>query len=236
MGKKMVYVSQWNVKGQPSEEELATNGGAKGGVSIYELGEDGVSVTYKGHFDGPARSSCLTYVKENDTLYIVHQTKGQGRNAWQAGSTVWACKIDHNTGMLTEIDRIPTMGGNPEAVSQVPGKLQLCLACTGGNDHVEKIIQTNDGTWTTKYEYDDGAISMLELNEDGTFGKWLDVQMHRDHGPDPSSSVQHNGRCQITGHPHSCTINQTGQFLVSGDKGNDTAFVYKIHDDRPWIL
>lgn len=229
MGKTMVYVSQWMTPGKGGEADGQALGG---GITIYELGEDGHSVAWKGHVPNPQRASALTYIPETGTLYAVNQLKGKGRNAWETGSTLWAYRVDRETGSLTAIDHVPTMGGNPEAMSRIPGRNAVVIACTGGNDHVEKIAQRYDGTWETYYDYDDGAVSMFALKDDGTIDRVLDVALHREHGPDPSPSPQHNGRCQITGHPHSCTVDPTGSFVLSGDKGSDKLYVYRIRENK----
>lgn len=228
MGKTMVYVGQWAVP-------QADGPGADGGISIFELDEDGRRVVYRGHFPLPPRASALTYVPETGTLYAANQMKGAGRGAWRSGSTLWAYRVEPSTGELTELGHIPTMGSNPEAISRIPGRNALVVACTGGNDHVEKIIQRYDGKWETYYEYDDGSVSLLALEDDGTIGDVLDVALHREHGPDPSPAQQHGGRCQIAGHPHSCTVDASGAFVLVGDKGSDRLYVYRIrgaHLDR----
>ncbi|MGM9608540.1 MAG: lactonase family protein [Oscillospiraceae bacterium] len=228
MGKTMVYVSQWMVPGAPRENGRESGGG----ISIYELGEDGHSVTYKGWFPEPLRASCMTYVKETGTLYGVNQLKGKGRGDSKNASNLWAWRVDPETGMLTEIDRKRTMGGNPEAMTMIPGRNALVMCTTGGNDHVEKIGQNAEGKWDIYYEYDDGAMTLWQFNDDGTIDGVLDVALHREHGPDPSPSPQHGGRCQITGHPHSAMVDPTGSYVLSGDKGSDKIYVYRIHEKK----
>lgn len=228
MGKTMVYVSQWMVPGAPRENGRESGGG----ISIYELGENGYSVTFKGWFPQPLRASALTWSKETGTLYAVNQLKGKGRNAWRDGSTLWALRVDPETGMLTEIDRAPTMGGNPEAMTMIPGRNALIMCTTGGNDYVGKIVQNYDGKWVNYYEYDDGALALWQFKDDGTIDGVLDVALHREHGPDPSPSPQHGGRCQITGHPHSAMPDPTGTFALTGDKGSDKIYVYRIRGNK----
>lgn len=224
MKKTFVYVSQWIVPGA----DRAKGREAGGGISIYELGADGHSLTYKGYFPDPPRASALTFAKQTGTLYGVNQLKGKGRHDWRNGSCLWAYRIDPESGMLTEIDRARTITGNPEAMTMIPGRNALVMCTTGGNDHVEKIIQTTAGKWETYYEYDDGAMALWQLKDDGTIDGILDVAIHNEHGPDPSPSPQHGGRCQITGHPHSAMVDPSGSYVLTGDKGSDKIYVYRI--------
>ena len=229
MRKLMCYVGLNPVGGSSTAGGLAQIEKPRGGgIAIYEIGEDGYSMNYKGFVPRPVKAGSMYYVKELGILYACDEKKTGGRGELANGAAVYAYRVNQETGMLEYINHVPAMGPNPTDVVAVPANRAVYTASHGGFDHIEKIIQTGDGKWGLTYEYDDAATAQYAINDDGSVGEVIDVKLHRDHGLDPNQSPQHGGHAQSSGHAHCTVVDPGGKFLLVGDKGSDRIYVYRI--------
>lgn len=229
MGKLMCYVGLNPVGGSNTKDGIAqTEKPRGGGIAIYEVHGGGRELEYKGCVAEPVKTGALFYAKETHTLYAVDEKKTGGRGELTKGSSVYAYRVDPESGGLEYINHVPSMGPNPTDVVALPDKKVLYTASHGGFDHVEKIVRTADGKWGLTYDYDDAATAQYALNDDGSIGEVADVALHRDHGQDPNRSPQHGGHAQSSGHAHCTAVAPGGKFLLVGDKGADRIYVYRI--------
>lgn len=229
MKKLMCYVGLNPVGGSSTEGGLAQIEKPRGGgIAVFEIGEDGHTMIYKTTVPKPAKAGALYYAKSTHILYAVDEKKTGGRGELASGASVYAFRVNPDTGLLEYINHVPAMGPNPTDVIAIPEKNILYTASHGGFDHVEKIVQTGDGSWNLTYEYDDAGTAQYMLNDDGSIGSVIDVALHRDHGQDPNESPQHGGHAQASGHAHCTVVAPDGKFLLVGDKGADRIYVYHI--------
>ncbi len=229
MGKLMCYVGLNPVGGSTTAGGLAqTEKPRGGGIAVFEVKADGHSLDYKGCVPRPVKAGALFYARETRMLYAVDEKKTGGRGELASGSAVYAFHVNQETGMLEYVNHVPSMGPNPTDVTAIPAKKVLYTASHGGFDHIEKIVQTADGSWNLCYDYDDAGTAQYALNADGSIGAVTDVALHRDHGLDPNQSPQHGGHAQSSGHAHCTTVAPGGKFLLVGDKGSDRIYVYRI--------
>ncbi|MCL1896217.1 MAG: lactonase family protein [Clostridiales bacterium] len=231
MGNKklMCYVGLNPVGGAPKGGGLAQTEKPKGGgIAIYEMGDDGYSMKHVGGVEKPGKAGALCYAPKAGVLYAVDEKKTGGRGEADNGSSVWAYRVDQKDGGLSFLNKQPAMGPNPTSITVLEDKKALYCAHHGGFDHVEKVVQTADGKWGVRYEYDDASVAQYALNDDGSVGEVVDVAVHAGHGPDPNASPQHGGHAQQSSHAHCTTVDPSGKFLVVGDKGTDRVYVYRI--------
>ena len=229
MSKLMCYVGLHPMGGSSTENGLAqVEKPHGGGIAVYEVAPDGYRLEYRGAIPCPVRAGALYYASKTHILYAVDEKKTGGRGELASGSAVYAFRINPETGMPEYLNHVPSMGPNPTDVVALPEKQVLYTASHGGFEHVEKIVQTGDGTWGLTYEYDDAATAQYTLNSDGSIGAVADVALHRDHGQDPNRSPQHGGHAQSSGHAHCVVVDPSGKFLLVGDKGSDRIYVYRI--------
>lgn len=229
MSKLMCYVGLNPVGGSSTAGGLAqTEKPRGGGIAIFAVGDDGHTLDYQGFVPKPVKAGALCYVKETGVLYAVDECKTPGHGDLEKGANIYAFKVDKATGMLTELNHVPSMGPNPTDIVAVPARRAVYTASHGGFEHVEKIVQTADGKWSLTYEYDSAATAMYALNDDGSLGEVLDVKLHYEHGQDPNQSPQHGGHAQSSGHAHCTVVDPSGKFLLVGDKGSDRIYVYRL--------
>jgi 6-phosphogluconolactonase len=227
--KLIAYVGLNPVGGAPKGGGLAqTEKPSGGGIAIFEVGADGYSLKRIGGVDKPGKAGALYYVPKTSVLYAVDEKKTGGRGEAASGASVSAFRVDRNDGQLTFLNSRPALAPNPTALVALEDKKTLYVASHGDFDHVEKIVQTADGKWGVRYEYDDAIVAQYALESDGHIGDVVDVAVHAGHGPDPNSSPQHGGHAQSSAHAHCTTVDPSGKFLIVGDKGTDRVYVYRI--------
>lgn len=229
MGKLICYVGLNPVGGSKTEGGIAqTEKPHGGGIAIFEVGDGGRSLCFKGSVPRPVKAGALFYAKETRTLYAVDEKKTGGRGELENGSSVYAYRVDPESGALQYLNHVPSMGPNPTDVTAIPERKILYTASHGGFEHIEKIVRTADGKWGLAYDYDDAATAQYALLDDGAVGEVTDVALHRDHGQDPNRSPQHGGHAQSSGHAHCTVVDPSGKFLLVCDKGSDRIYVYRV--------
>ncbi len=229
MGKLMCYVGLNPVGGSKTEGGLAqTEKPRGGGIAIFEVEDQGRTLSFKGSAPKPVKAGALYYARSTGILYAVDEKKTGGRGELQDGSAVYAYRVDPRDGSLQYLNHVPSMGPNPTDLTAIAEKKVLYTASHGGFEHVEKIVKTAEGRWSLCYEYDDAATAQYGLNDDGSLGEVIDVALHRDHGQDPNPSPQHGGHAQSSGHAHCTVVDPSGKFLLVGDKGSDRIYVYRV--------
>lgn len=225
MGKLMCYVGL-----HPTNAAAESKTPSRGGIAIFEADTESGALTYVGAVPDPVKAGALFYAKESGILYAVNEAKSPGRSEIEKGAKVYAFRVDHETGMLTEINHVTAMGTNTIDVTALPSRHILYTATHGAGEHIEKISQNANGEWEMVFDYDDAAVAQYTIEPDGSVGRVVDVALHRDHGLDPNRSPQKGGHSQATGHAHCVVVDPTGKFLLVGDKGSDRIYVYRVGD------
>lgn len=147
MSKLMCYVGLHPMGGSSTKNGLAqVEKPHGGGIAVYEVAPDGYRLEYRGAVPCPVRAGALYYASETHILYAVDEKKTGGRGELASGSAVYAFRINPETGMPEYLNHVPSMGPNPTDVVALPEKQVLYTASHGGFEHVEKIVQTGDGT------------------------------------------------------------------------------------------
>jgi len=205
-----------------------------GGISIFELSRDGSSITpLPGGVEGmPKRAGYLAYAPKAGVLYAVDERKTDGRGPKKPASCVMAFKVDPESGALTLLNQQRTVGAMPASITVDEGKKLLFTANHGFFDHVVKAIETADGKWVEKFEYDDSTVVQYGLEADGSIGEVQDVHVLTGYGTDPNDSPQGGGHAQASPHAHIVVIDPSGTFLVVCEKAGERIYVYRIGGTR----
>lgn len=119
---------------------------------------------------------------------------------------VSAFAIDDRSGELTMLNRQPSGGSDPSHLAVDP-----------------------TGRFLVAANYVAGTVEVLPVNADGSLGAPTDVVAttgelgpHRTEQPGP--------------HPHQCTFDPSGRFVVVPDKGLDRLFVFTIDKDKGTLV
>lgn len=205
-----------------------------GGISVFEVSADGSSITPLpgGVENMPKRAGYLAYAPKNKVLYAVDERKTDGRGPKKPASGVLSFKVDPQSGALTFLNSQRSVGAMPASITVDEDKELLFTANHGFFDHVVKAVETADGKWVEKFEYDDSTVVQYGLNEDGSIGEALDVHVLTGYGTDPNDSAQGGGHAQASPHAHIVVIDPSGTFLVVCEKAGERIYVYRIGGKR----
>jgi 6-phosphogluconolactonase len=205
-----------------------------GGISIFEISADGSSITPLpgGVEDMPKRAGFLTYAPRAKVLYAVDERKTDGRGPKKPASGVLSFRVDPESGGLTFLNKQPTVGAMPASLIVDEDRKLLFTANHGFFDHVVKAVQTADGKWVEKFEYDDSTVVQYGIEEDGSIGEVQDVHVLTGYGTDPNDSPQGGGHAQASPHAHIVVIDPSGKFLVACEKAGERIYVYRIGGRR----
>jgi 6-phosphogluconolactonase len=202
-----------------------------GGIAVFEVSEDGSKLTHTGGVkDNPKRAGYLTYAPKSKILYVVDERKTDGRGPIKPASNVSAWRVNPETGQLTFLNSKPSVGAMPASITVIEDKKTLYTANHGFFDHVVKAVQTADGKWTEKFEYDDSTVVQYSLAADGSVADVQDVCVLTGHGTDPNSSPQGGGHAQASPHAHIVVVDPSGKYLVVCEKAGERIYVFKIGD------
>ncbi len=200
-----------------------------GGISVFEVSEDGSNLTLTGSVkDNPKRAGFLAYAPEAKVLYAVDERKTDGRGPIKPASNVSAWRVNPKSGELTFLNSRPSVGAMPAAVTVFEEKKVLFTASHAFFDHVVKVVETADGKWAEKFEYDDSTVVQYGLAEDGSISDVQDVYVFTGHGIDPNSSPQGGGHSQASPHAHIVVVDPSGKFLVVCEKAAERIYVFRI--------
>jgi 6-phosphogluconolactonase len=202
---------------------------AGGGIKIFEVSEDGSKITPIGGVDDkPKRPGYLAYAPKAQVLYACDERKTDGRGPIKPAANVSAWKVDPKSGQLTFLNQQPSLGAMPAAVAVDAEEKRLFTANHAFFDWVVKVVETADGKWAEKFEYDDSTTVQYGLNADGSIGEPQDVHVFTGHGVDPNDSPQGAGHSQASPHAHQVVIDPSGKFLVVCEKAGGRVYVYRI--------
>lgn len=199
-----------------------------GGIHTFEVRADGHHLEYLRQVDEPRQAGYLAYAPSSGTLYAVDERKTDGRGPVQPAASVHALSVDPQGSELTWRNSLVAPGPYPTFLAVDEAGRHLISANHGSFEHVERVVPTAEGGWTTEYVYDDSTVILYSLEPDGRLGAIRDVQVLTGHGQDPNHSPQAGGHGQASAHAHCAVINPSGRYVVVCDKGTDQILVFRL--------
>lgn len=199
-----------------------------GGIYVLEVSADGCHLAVLSHVAEPKQAGYLAYAPRWGTLYAVDERKTDGRGPVQPAARVHAFAANQRDGSLRWLNSQLAPGPYPTFLSVDETKRIAVSANHGSFDHIERVVQTSEGAWTTEYLYDDSTVVMYELEPDGCLGKIRDLQVLTGHGKDPNRFGQAGGHAQASAHAHCAVIDPSGRYVVVCDKATDRILVFHL--------
>jgi 6-phosphogluconolactonase len=199
-----------------------------GGIYLLEVSADGCRLAVQAHIAEPRQAGYLAYAPAWGMLYAVDERKTDGRGPVQPAARVHAFAVSQQDGSLTWLNAQLAPGPFPTFLSVDEAQRIVVCANHGSFDHIERVIQTADGTWTTEYLYDDSTVILYNVEADGHLGPIRDLRVLTGHGKDPNHSPQAGGHGQASAHAHCAVIDPSGQYVVVCDKATDQILVFRL--------
>lgn len=155
---------------------------------------------------------------EKNILYVCNETENHPDYFQGGGGRLFAFAINKETGELTELSSVRTFCPNPCQMSLAPSGQYMAVANHSAYNAVTKILLDENGHYTCRLDFDDAAVEVFRMNQDGTFGDLLDIDRHVKHA---------KGRAQHS-HPQSVAMSPSGNFFICTDVGEHTIYSYRI--------
>ncbi|MCD8373393.1 MAG: lactonase family protein [Clostridia bacterium] len=209
-----VYIGSWSLKG------------GKGGLGLYKFNEDTGEINLINMLNEELSYSYITLDQRRGILYCGVDTDKHPALRAGCGGCLYAYSINPDTGEITELNHVPTYCPQPSYVSVDTNGKFLVASMHSSMDSVTKVEKDAFGTPCVHIEFSDAGVLLYALNEDGSIGKLLDIQIHKGSGPKPR---------QLQPHAHCAVIAPQGDLFAACDKGNDSIYMYRI-DKENWKL
>lgn len=208
--KECVFISSWSLQVPPP---------ATCGIGQYEFNTDTGELTPIRVFKDMPKLSVSCIDASRNILYVLDESCDLPSFGVGGGGSVYAFKLDPETGNSVQISCEPTMSPYPAYLSLDTAGKYLVVANHATHSYITKVRQDDAGDYYPTVEFDDSLVTLFAINEDGSIGKVLDVAKHTGRGP---SERQRNP------HPHSAMMSPSGNLFAVCDKGNDGVYMYKI--------
>lgn len=171
---------------------------------------------------------------ERGVIYVVNEV-GNIRGDLGGGGYVLAFRMDPATGKLTLLSEKRSLSPEPCFLALDVSKKYLLVSHNADPFHVTKIRQLEDGSYTSDTVYDDTALVMYRVNEDGSLGDICDISITKGcgaTGPHSKSAVHpvsgHIMHTMVISRQHSVNRSPSGNLYVVCDRGMCRVLTYRI--------
>lgn len=233
MSKTFVYVGNWSFQAKPEKGK---------GISLFayepETGELKLMETIR-----PDVAAGQLYLDAKNMILYSNDECGERRGEIGGGGYLLAFKIDPETGKLTLMNQKDSLSPEPSYLwLDKSGKYLVTCHC-GDPWHVTKIVKRPDGSFTNEVLFDDSAVVMFRINEDGSLGDACDVSVNQGAGGkgensqvnvDPVSG--HIQLVEVLSRLHAVVGSPSGDMLAVCDKGMDKVYTYRIDREKGKLI
>lgn len=174
---------------------------------------------------------------ENQILYSVNEC-GERRGEIGGGGYVLAFKIDSSTGKLTLINERDSLAPEPSYLCMTKSKKYLMACHCADPWHVTKIVRREDGSIGNEVLFDDTALVLFPIEEDGSIGAPCDAMITEGTGgKDPHSQrnvdpvTNHIQLVEVISRLHAVIPSPDGSFFVTCDKGMDKLITFRVDEE-----
>lgn len=234
MSKKMyAYVGNWSFEAKPAKGK---------GISIFEYEPENGDLKLIETIRPDIAAGQLLLDAKHKMLYAVNEC-GERRGEIGGGGYLMAFRIDPETGKLTLVNEKDTLSPEPSYLClDKSGKYLITCHCADPW-HVTKIVSHPDGTYSNEVLFDDTALVMFRINEDGSLGDICDVAITEGTGgKDPRSQVNidpvsgHIQLVEVISRLHSVVSDPDGEILAVCDKGMDRIHTYRVDRENGKLI
>lgn len=172
---------------------------------------------------------------------FVSDETGHVKGDLGGGGYVRSFKIDPDTGRLTLLSEQRTLSTEPCCMCLDPTRNYLLIAHCADPFHVTKLRKRADGSYTSETVYDDTALVMIKIEEDGSLGEICDVAVTEGCGATgPGSRVfthpmsGHTMMVQVISRQRCVARNASGSLYAVTDRGMDKIYSFRVNrnEDR----
>lgn len=178
---------------------------------------------------------------ENGMVYCVDEV-GHQHGDLGGGGYVNAFRFEPESGELTFVNERCSLSPEPSYIclDKTGRFLVVCHCCDPF--HVTKISEKN-GKFFSETVYDDCALVLFRINEDGSIGEACDIaitkgagMLHPDAQYDIDPTTNHIQLTQVISRQHSVIQSPDGEMLIVTDKGMDRIYTYRIDRENGKLI
>lgn len=192
------------------------------GYTVYEYEPQTAALKFVEHIYEHIAAGQQVFDARRRIAYVVDEA-GDKRGKCGGGGHVLAFRIRADDGHLTCLGEKETLSPAPSYISvDKTGKYAIVVHHTGFS-HVTHVIKHTDGTFASETLFDDAAVDLFRINDDGSFGEICDMDVH--HGDGDSGP-------HMMSHLHCAVADPTGELFLVCDKGLDRIWSYAIDREK----
>ena len=216
MSKTIAYIGTWGNDLQGGDKGKAV---AAGGIQVFHLDTD-KHLHFVSSVTPQVNSGILCCSPDKKFLYSTDERKDLN-GVYGNGGGVCAYKVNQSDGSLEFLNEVSSAGAYPCYIAIDAGQRFLFVSNHANHeDAVTKSVCTPEGAYKAVRVFDEGSIAMFPILEDGFVGECCDLKVLA------GSSIKE--WYQWTPHPHSVKLDPSNTFLLSGDKGSDKIYVFRV--------
>jgi 6-phosphogluconolactonase (cycloisomerase 2 family) len=155
---------------------------------------------------------------ERRIVYIVDERDSR-RGEVGGGGYVLAVRLESKNGELDLINEKESLASNPSYIWIDKSKKYAVVAHHGGRGYVTKVVRKEDGSFGSQTLFDDAALVLFRLNDDGGIGDVCDVLTM------PAGAVPEKN---VVSHLHSVIADPSDKLWLVCDKGADCIYSCRL--------
>lgn len=223
MGKTFMLVGQW---GYNQSDPM--------GISTYAYDPEHGEIELVETIREDIVSGQMTVDEDRGIVYVVDEI-GHIRGDLGGGGYVNAFRIDPETGKLIFLNEQRTLSTEPCYISLDVSRKYILVCHCSDPYHVTKIRKLPDGGFTADTVYDDTALVLIRLNDDGSLGEVCDVAITEGCGAtSPHSETYVNAQSghimhiQVISRQHCVMGSPDGKMFAVCDRGMDKIYTFQM--------
>lgn len=188
---------------------FAMKTGVQKGFTVFSYEEESGELRRLGWYETEKNIGQRLVDLKKDCVYLTSEDRTLN------GGSVLSIRIQKEDGSVKKVDEICTCANQPSYFTMDPsGRYGIIPHHASDQYALETFRQA--GGFCTRRHFDEAALVLLRLNEDGTFGKICDIVSEKD-----SEGIKNS-------HLHSAAFSEDGENVLVCDKGLDAVYVYRV--------
>ena len=208
------------------------------GISIFDYDPDTGDLKLIETIRQDIAAGQLYLDAENQIVYAVNEC-GERRGEIGGGGYLLSFKIDPVTGKLTQMNERESLLSEPSYICMSKSKKYIMTCHCADPWHVTKIVRHDGGTFGNEVLFDDTALVLFKVNEDGTIGSACDVAITTGtggKGPHSRKTVDpvtnHIQLVEVISRLHAIVGSPDGKMFVACDKGMDKLITFALDEEN----
>ncbi|MGM9537775.1 MAG: lactonase family protein [Candidatus Onthomonas sp.] len=218
MAKTYLYASLWK-----------EHGGAPG-LGVVEFDPETGALSNPRLLNQSVSFNCSKVDSKRNLMYVSNEIGRQEDTTHRTGR-IYGFRLDGATGGAEELFHRDTWSPNPSYLNLDPTGRYMVVTHHCTPEHVTQIVQDEDGTYRPVDFWNDSAVELFRVNEDGTLGALVDVVKHVPDRP-VKDRFGRPGNC----HPHCAVFSPSGKWIAVCDKGDSYVYLYSIDYEREKLI